>query len=104
MGKSTFGFGTLAVGSGGASPESKDTETYLYRNEVLNNVDALTAEVAYLVKQADAGIQESSDDLFLYLRTALENFDKYLANIPDRDLDQARAYVKSDGANKVRPP
>jgi len=93
MGKSTFGFGTLAVGSGGASPESKDTETYLYRNEVLNNVDALTAEVAYLVKQADAGIEESSDDLFLYLRTALENFDKYLANIPDRDLDQARAYV-----------
>merc|ERR1712216_775570 len=79
-----------------ASPESKDTETYLYRNEVLNNVDALTAEVAYLVKQADAGIEESSDDLFLYLRTALENFDKYLANIPDRDLDQARAYVKSD--------
>ena len=32
--KSTFGFGTLAVGAGGASPESKDTMTYLYRNEV----------------------------------------------------------------------
>jgi hypothetical protein len=32
--KSTFGFGTMAVGAGGASPESKDTMTYLYRNEV----------------------------------------------------------------------
>jgi len=42
-GKSTFGFGTLSVGSGGASPEAKDTFTYLYRNEVLNNIDALTA-------------------------------------------------------------
>ena len=51
VGKSTFGFGTLSVGSGGASPESKDTETYLYRNEVLDNVDALTAELKYLLKQ-----------------------------------------------------
>jgi hypothetical protein len=33
-GTSTYGFGTLSVGAGGASPESKDTFTYLYRNEV----------------------------------------------------------------------
>jgi len=98
VGKSTFGFGTLSVGSGGASPESKDTETYLYRNEVLDNVDALTAELKYLLKQADAGVEESTDDLFLYLRQSRENFNKYLANIPDADLQQARKYVANNSS------
>jgi len=97
-GTSTYGFGTLAVGAGGASPESKDTFTYLYRNEVLNNVDALAAELAYLIRQSDAGVEEADEDLFLYLKRARDNFDKYLANIPDEDLQKARNYVK--GATK----
>lgn len=94
-GQSTFGFGTFSVGNGGASPESKDTFTYLYRNEVLNNVDALVAELAYLIKQAEAGVDESTDDLMLYLKQARDNFNKYLDNIPAQDLQKARNFVKT---------
>ena len=66
--------------------------------QVLNNVDALAAELAYLIRQSDAGVEEADEDLFLYLKRARDNFDKYLANIPDEDLQKARNYVK--GATK----
>lgn len=96
LGKSNNNLGSLGfVGSGEAAPDSKDTLTYLYRNEVLTNVDALTAELAYLIKQADAGVEESTDDLFMYLKRSQENFDKYLANIPKKDLAKARSYLSA---------
>ena len=31
-------------------------------------MDALTAELAYLIKQTDADVEEPTDDLFLYLQ------------------------------------
>lgn len=100
LGKPTNGLGVLGVGSGGASPDSKDTLTYLYRNEVLNNVDALAAELAYLINQADAGVEESTDDLFMYLQRAQENFDMYLSNIRKKDLSKARSYLSAAPRDK----
>jgi len=58
-------------------------------------VDALSAELAYLIKQAEARVPESPDDLFMYLEKARDNFDKYLANIDKKDLSKARDYVSS---------
>lgn len=94
MGQSTFGFGTLSVGNGGASPETKDTMTYLYRNEVLNNVDALTAELKYLIAQRAKGVEEGTDDLYKYLEAAQAGFNNYLSTIPQRELKAAEEYVR----------
>jgi hypothetical protein len=41
QGKTTFGFGTFSAGPGGAVPLPGESMTYLYRNEVLDSVDAL---------------------------------------------------------------
>lgn len=45
QGQSTFGFGTFSAGPGGAVPLPGESMTYLYRNEALDNVDALQAEL-----------------------------------------------------------
>ena len=71
------------------------THTHTHTLQVLNNVDALSAELAYLIKQADAGVPESNDDLFMYLEKAMDNFDKYLSNIDKQDVAKAREYVSS---------
>jgi hypothetical protein len=71
------------------------THTHTHTLQVLNNVDALSAELAYLIKQADAGVPESNDDLFMYLEKARDNFDKYLSNIDKQDVAKARDYVSS---------
>eukprot|EP00960_Hanusia_phi_P045326 757165-Hanusia_phi.AAC.3 len=49
LGPSTFGFGPLSVGQGGAVPENRETLTYL--NEALDNFDALQAELKFVLKQ-----------------------------------------------------
>lgn len=56
----------------------------------------IAAELAYLIKQSDAGVEESTQDLMLYLKQAKENFTKYLDNIPEQDLAKAKNFVKSD--------
>jgi len=82
MGTSTVGFGTFSVGAGGASPESAETMTYLYRNQIIDNCDALAAELRYLVQQDGVDMHESREDLLKYLSAAREAFASYLASLP----------------------
>eukprot|EP00281_Chroomonas_sp_CCMP1168_P023542 CAMPEP_0206229430 /NCGR_PEP_ID=MMETSP0047_2-20121206/9701_1 /ASSEMBLY_ACC=CAM_ASM_000192 /TAXON_ID=195065 /ORGANISM="Chroomonas mesostigmatica_cf, Strain CCMP1168" /LENGTH=234 /DNA_ID=CAMNT_0053652745 /DNA_START=263 /DNA_END=967 /DNA_ORIENTATION=- len=97
QGKSTFGFGTLSVGAGGATPLTGETMTYLYRNEALNNVDALQAELKYLIKQREAGKEEGTEDLFKYLSEAQKSLGQYLSGLNQEDVKKAQEYV-SNGA------
>ncbi|KAJ1480963.1 hypothetical protein T484DRAFT_1808958 [Baffinella frigidus] len=107
LGKSTVGFGSMSVGSGGASPESGETLTYLYRNEIIDNCDALAAELRYLLAQKEkqgkgasqggggqeGGDAESREDLLKYLAAARGAFASYLASLPQGDVAAARSYV-----------
>ncbi|CAN0542830.1 unnamed protein product, partial [Ectocarpus sp. 12 AP-2014] len=40
---------------GGATPSSRQTLQYLLRNDVIDNVEALTAEISYLIRERDSG-------------------------------------------------
>ncbi|EKX38235.1 hypothetical protein GUITHDRAFT_144352 [Guillardia theta CCMP2712] len=93
LGPSTFGFGTLSVGQGGAVPESKETLSYLYRNEALDNLDALQAELKFILKQGEAGKTEDMQDLRTYMKKLLDSFDKYLKTLPEADVGQASRYA-----------
>mmetsp|Transcript_16490 Transcript_16490/g.32561 ORF Transcript_16490/g.32561 Transcript_16490/m.32561 type:complete len:295 (+) Transcript_16490:182-1066(+) len=93
QGQSTFGFGTLSVGAGGASPLTGETMTYLYRNQALENVDALQAELKYLIKQRKAGKEEDTADLFKYLQVSQDSLNKYLSGLNQEDVQLAKNYV-----------
>lgn len=100
LGPSTFGFGTLSVGNGGAAPTTDETLAYLYRNEALGGADALRAEIRFLLQQRAKGIEEDTGDMLKYLKTTQDSLRQYLALLPKDDVAAARAYV----AMKAAPP
>lgn len=88
---------------GGATPSSRQTIQYLLRNDVIDNVEALTAEIAYLIREregADAGdgggaapdLDET--DLNFYLGKCKGGFDKYLGMVLQNEIDEATRYAK----------
>lgn len=104
---------------GGATPSSRQTIQYLLRNEVIDNVEALTAEVAYLVREREAltkdgGINVSGGgsaadspdldekDLKLYLGRCQGSFDRYLGMVLQNEIDEATEYAKMALAAKKK--
>mmetsp|Transcript_37263 Transcript_37263/g.111579 ORF Transcript_37263/g.111579 Transcript_37263/m.111579 type:complete len:305 (-) Transcript_37263:656-1570(-) len=73
--------------AGGAVPRSAQSLAYLHRNDVLTNVDALQAEVVYLIKEKNngAGFVET-EDLYKYINDARESMAKYLDLVPPAEL------------------
>lgn len=64
-----------------------------HRNEALGNVDALQAELKYLIKQREAGKEESTSDLLQYLADARKSLDLYLSGLNQEDVNLAKNYV-----------
>ena len=89
---------------GGATPSSRQTIQYLLRNDVIDNVEALTAEIAYLIREreaADAGgdgggaaADLDETDLKLYLGKCQGGFDRYLGMVFQNESDEATRYAK----------
>lgn len=91
---------------GGASPSTRQTLQYLIRNDVLENVEALTAEIAYLMREREAvdssggkgDASEAADldekDLKMYFGKCKNGFDKYLGMVFQNEIDQATEYAK----------
>lgn len=89
---------------GGATPSTRQTLQYLLRNDVIDNVEALTAEIAYLVREreeASAGEADTDEkDMRLYLGKCKQGFDKYLGMVFQYEIDEATDMAKAALARK----
>ena len=83
---------------GGAVPKNEQSIAYLLRNEILTNVEALQAEVTYLIKEQkkiESGETKGpleTEDLYEYARTSSVSMKKYLDLVPPAELDLGRTY------------
>jgi hypothetical protein len=71
---------------GGATPTNEQSLAYLLRNDVLTNLEDLTAELEYLVKSGD----KERDDLYKYADGAVSAMKRYLAIVPPKELEKAQ--------------
>jgi hypothetical protein len=71
---------------GGATPKNEQSLAYLLRNDILTNLEALQAEVDYLLAHPD----ESTDDLYKYSQLANEAMQKYLEIVPPSEIARAK--------------
>ncbi|CAM9111609.1 unnamed protein product [Choristocarpus tenellus] len=87
---------------GGATPSTRQTLQYLLRNEAIDNIDGLSAEVNYLIRERGeetstgegGGGDLDTTDMWYYLSKAKESFDRYLGMVTASEVDGARAYAK----------
>lgn len=70
---------------GGTTPKSEQSLAYLLRNDILTNLEALQAELEYLIKETD-----DTADLFEYSSFANVAMKKYLGNVSPAEMDKAR--------------
>ena len=75
---------------GGATPKNEQSIAYLLRNDVLTNIEALQAEVTYLLKEQKLGNELETEDLYQYSRVAKEGMVKYLNLVPPGELTAGR--------------
>lgn len=77
--------------AGGATPKSEQSLAYLLRNDILTNLEALQAEVVYLIKERTNGAETvETEDLYKYTANARESMAKYLNLIPPAELKVGR--------------
>uniref|UniRef100_A0A7S4K946 Uncharacterized protein n=1 Tax=Odontella aurita TaxID=265563 RepID=A0A7S4K946_9STRA len=82
----TFGDNMGNVGGdGGSAPKTEQSLAYLLRNDLLTNVENLTAELEYLVKNED-----DTDDLYLYADKVVGAMEKYLNIAPPGVVEEAQ--------------
>lgn len=85
---------------GGATPKNEQSIAYLVRNDILTNLEALQAEVAYLIKERNAGeVKLEIDDLFEYSRNISKGFENYLAVVPPAEVEAALEMIRKDSKN-----
>ena len=74
-----------------ATPKTEQSLAYLLRNEILTNIEDMRAELEYLSRHRD----ESDEDLQRLATAAANAMQRYLAVVPPRELEQARALLAS---------
>jgi hypothetical protein len=77
---------------GGAVPKTNQTLAYLIRNELLNALENLRAELDFLL--SDAGKSESPDDLLQYSQACTVAMTKYLDLVPPGELTRAQEILQ----------
>lgn len=78
---------------GGATPKNEQSIAYLYRNDILTNVESLQAEVTYLIKPESK--DEDKTDLFMYMENVKKSMVKYLELVPPAELKAAQSFLAS---------
>jgi hypothetical protein len=80
---------------GGATPKSEQSMAYLLRNDLLGNIENLTAEVDFLLKPQSVADNESTDDLLMYGKACKTAMDKYLTLAPPNEMKLALEMIDS---------
>ena len=76
---------------GGATPKTEQSLAYLLRNDILTNVENLTAELEYLIKDPSDG----TDDLYSYIEICTSAMSKYLDLVPPAELEASKKMLWS---------
>lgn len=76
---------------GGATPKTEQSLAYLLRNDVLTNVENLSAELEYLLKTGDDDLK----DLYAYADIVTSAMKKYLVLVPPNELEEANKLLAS---------
>ncbi|GKZ00465.1 hypothetical protein MPSEU_000999000 [Mayamaea pseudoterrestris] len=77
--------------AGGAVPNSSQSLAYLLRNDFLTAVEAMQAEIDYLIAHSE----ESKDDLYKYSQQAVNAMQQYLKIVPPTEIEKARQLIVS---------
>lgn len=86
---------------GGAVPKNEQSIAYLLRNDILTNVEALQAEVTYLIKEQkkiESGEEKGpleTEDLYKYAKSSISSMKKYLELVPPAELELGRTYFSA---------
>jgi hypothetical protein len=72
---------------GGATPKAEQSIAYLLRNEILTNLEALQAELEYLLKETD---NNDTDDLYNYSAKACAAMRDYMNNVSPYEIKRAK--------------
>jgi hypothetical protein len=78
---------------GGATPKTEQSIAYLLRNEILTNLEALQAELEYLLKNNEV----DTEDLYKYSSQANTAMKDYLSNVSPDEIKRAKALIASGG-------
>jgi len=78
---------------GGATPQNEQSVAYLLRNDILTNVEALQAELEFLLRP-ETSKDEQTDDLVQYAKTAQKAMDSYLGLVSPKELQTAMEMMK----------
>mmetsp|Transcript_8224 Transcript_8224/g.12239 ORF Transcript_8224/g.12239 Transcript_8224/m.12239 type:complete len:275 (-) Transcript_8224:128-952(-) len=82
---------------GGATPRNEQSIAYLVRNDILNNLESLQAEVSYLIKERNSGEEKlETDDLYEYSRKISKGFQDYLALVPPAEIEAAMEMIRME--------
>lgn len=71
---------------GGTTPKTEQSLAYLLRNDILTNLEALEAELVYLLKEKDT----DTEDLFKYSSNANLAMTDYLGNVSPYEMGKAK--------------
>lgn len=74
--------------SSAATPKSIQSLAYLLRNEILDNLNALRAELQYQLQQPPPS--EEDNDVPTYVMAINTALQRYLEIVPERELQGAR--------------
>lgn len=79
---------------GGATPRNEQSLAYLLRNEVLTNIEALKAELEYLLKDSTPASEKiETEDLYQYAKTATSTMDEYIKLVPPNEMALAEEFM-----------
>ena len=79
-----------------ATPKTEQSLAYLLRNEILTNIENMRAEIDYLSRNLDDNDEE---DLRLLATATAAAMQRYLAVVPPRELEQARALMTASSSS-----
>lgn len=70
---------------------------------MIDNVEALTAEIAYLIRERETGGSDLDEkDMRMYLAACKGGFDQYLGMVLQNEIDEATEYAKMALATNKR--
>ena len=81
--------------AGGALPRNEQSLAYLLRNDILTNIEALQAEISFLLKEMTLEKSIPIDDLYRYSEEAKSGMLKYLELVSPIERQMAESLLRN---------